>query len=290
MRINSRIFIDGADPKETALADVILKSAGLPGVEGQTTNPSLIAKSAAESLTQSRKLSPSQAEAAYKKTVREIAQFTAGPISIQITGNSNQNSFDMLMQARSRYGWTKQSVIKFPCTSAGLEAAEQFCREGPVNITLVFTQEQAAAVYTATVSSKFPVYASPFVGRLDDGHENGMEIVSNILKMYKSEGDNHVEVITSSVRTLDHLLYALKLGSPVITIPFKVLLAWKENKFILPDAGYSYRVPLPSIPYRQVALGRSWRDYDLNHPLTAAGVDKFWSDWTAVVEIQSVCS
>jgi len=74
-----------------------------------------------------------------------------------------------------------------------------------VNVTLCFSQDQAAAVYAATRNAKEPVYVSPFIGRLDDRGENGMDVIRNILKMYQA-GDHHVHVLAASIRHLDHLL------------------------------------------------------------------------------------
>lgn len=111
----------------------------------------------------------------------------------------------------------------------GLKTGEA-CVEMAINITLNFSQSQAAAVYEATKGAKFPVFISPFVGRLDDKGENGMQVVDNIIKMYAA-GDKHVEVLTASVRTIDHILYAFQLQSNIITIPLKVFKQWSDLGF-----------------------------------------------------------
>src|SRR5690349_16878438 len=111
----------------------------------------------------------------------------------------------MLRQARMYKDWIPNGVVKFPCTVEGLAAAETFCQEFPVNITLNFSQAQAAAVYQATRQARYQVFVSPFVGRLDDLGENGMELITHELKMYQA-GDGHVDVLTASVRSLSHLM------------------------------------------------------------------------------------
>src|SRR5260370_28219150 len=91
-----------------------------------------------------------------------------------------------------------------------------------VNMTLCFSQEQAAAVYAATKGSKEPVYVSPFVGRLDDRGEDGIDLVKNIKTMHRN-GDGHVHVLAASIRHLDHLLSSFALDVDLVTIPSKVI-------------------------------------------------------------------
>jgi len=93
---------------------------------------------------------------------------------------------------------------------------------GQVVMTLCFSQEQAAAVHAATKGSIEPVYVSPFVGRLDDQGEDGMDLVRNIKRMYE-RGDGHVHVLAASIRTVSHLLCSFALGAELATVPTKVL-------------------------------------------------------------------
>lgn len=281
MNLPSHIYIDGGDPQESRLADELLKKAGYHGLDGQTTNPTLIAKNFA-STRQGVRVSMEEAIAEYKRIVVEMGKIIPnGKISIQVIGDpATLTTEDMLTQARDRSLWIPNGVIKFPCTKEGLAAAEVFCQEGPVNITLNFSQEQAAAVYAATRAHNYDVFISPFVGRLDDRGENGMDVVANELTMFSPVPDNHVNVLTASVRTLKHLEYALFLKSPVITIPFKVFKEWADGGFALPNEDFIYDVPkLTDIPYREITLDKGWREYNLRHPLTDAGVTKFWQDW-----------
>jgi len=278
MNFPSKIYIDGGDPEETRQADALLKKAGYHGLDGQTTNPTLIAKRA--------KSAQKDPIAFYRKTVEEMSTIIPnGKISIQVIGDpTTLTTEDMLSQARDRITWIPNGVIKFPCSRPGLEAAAIFCEEGPVNITLNFSQEQAAAVYAATKTHNYDVYLSPFVGRLDDKGENGMDVVANELTMLQSDPENHVNVLTASVRSVKHILYALKLKSHVITIPFKTFKEWADGGFMLPKDDFIYDTPgLTEIPYRELTLDKDWKDFDLSHPLTDAGVARFWEDWKGIV-------
>ncbi|MCC6347454.1 MAG: transaldolase, partial [Nitrospirales bacterium] len=145
-------------------------------------------------------------------------------------------------------------------------------------------QEQAAAVYAATRGAKRgDVFVSPFIGRLDDRGENGMDLIGHVLTMY-GKGDGHVEVLTASVRNLDHLLYALKLGSDIITVPYEILREWGEQGLPLPDERYRYEAKaLKSIPYKDIDLTKDWREYDLRHDLTTKGMEKFSQDWNVMI-------
>jgi transaldolase len=304
MTFPSKIFIDGGDPEETRQADAILKKAGHKGLEGQTTNPTLIAKrfiarDKGQAGDKGMRITETEALTFYKKTVQDMAKVTKGPISIQVLGGADMTVEDMLAQARDRITWIPNAVIKFPCTMNGLKAAEIFCQEGPINITLAFSQEQAAAVYGATLRRGFSpqgkpydVFVSPFVGRLDDRGEKGMDVVTNIVEMYRKLGDGHVKVLTASARTVDHVLFALWLKSDVITLPLSVLKEWAQPTegsgrapFQAPSADYFYDAPgLTEIPYRELTLDKEWTEYDIRHDLTDQGVKKFWEDWKAIVE------
>lgn len=268
-------------PEETAQAKRLLGF-----LDGQTTNPTLIAKNllGKEQRTKNKeqkKITQEDALNEYKRIVQEMNKIIPeGSISIQVFANADTKAQDMLSQGRLRYDWIPNHSIKFPCTTEGLKAVNVACQETPVNITLVFSQSQAAAVYEATKGAKYPVFISPFVGRLDDLGQNGMQVVKNIKKMYEG-GDGHVEVLTASIRNLDHLMYALQLKSDIVTVPFKVFNLWGEGGFPEPGADYVYNKPeLTEIPYREdILLGSAFTDYDLSHELTAKGIQTFWDDW-----------
>jgi transaldolase len=285
MNFPSKIYIDGGDPNETRQADAMLKKAGYHGLDGQTTNPSLIAKNFA-SKRPGVKVSKDEAFAEYKRIVKEMSTIIPqGKISIQVIGDPTTMTADeMVLQAQERLTWIPNAIIKMPCTQKGLTAVETFCSEGPVNVTLNFSQEQAAAVYAATRTHSSDVFVSPFVGRLDDKGQDGMDVVANILSMYKAS-DMHVQVISASVRNMKHLMYTFYLKCDVVTIPFKIFSEWATTGFKVPDMDYIYDVPgLSEIPYRELSLDKPWQEFDIHHDLTDAGVVKFWEDWKGIVE------
>lgn len=281
----TRIFLDGGDPQET---QDILKILGF--LDGQTTNPTLISKNpyARERLERGEKFSHEEILDFYKKVVKDISGIIPqGSVSIEVYADKNTKIDEMLDQAYKMNNWIPNAHIKFPSTKAGLEAAEIATREGMrVNMTLCFQQEQAAAIYAATRGSKKgQVFVSPFVGRLDDIGENGMDLIMNILDMYKESGDKHVEVLTASVRSLDHFLYALKLGSDIITSPFSILKAWGESGMQIPDDNFRYDSgDLKPIPYRKLNLDLDWPNYDIKHELTDKGIERFSDDWNKLIK------
>lgn len=293
-KITSKIFIDGGDPQETAEAEKLLGY-----IDGQTTNPTLISKNpeASARLAKGEKFTEKEAYEFYKKVVTEISSIVDWSVSIETYSDKNTKAQEMLQQSREMYRWIPNAWIKFPTTAEGLKAASQAVKKGiRVNMTLCFSQEQAAAVYAATKSvssrpglereglEREPVFVSPFVGRLDDRGENGMQLIANILKMYE-KGDGHVLTLTASVRTLAHLLYALKLKSPIITLPFKVFRQWADTSFMIPDGGVTYAPSdLVEIPYKKLDLSKPWTSFDIKHGLTDVGIEKFSADWNSLVK------
>lgn len=288
-RLPSKIFIDGGDPAETAEAKKLLGY-----IDGQTTNPTLISKNpeAVARLSKGEKFDKKEVYDFYKKVVSEISPIVDWSVSIETYSDKNTTANEMLEQSKEMYRWIPNAWIKFPTTTEGLKAASQAVKAGMrVNMTLVFSQEQAAAVYSATKSvnstpgvERGGVFISPFVGRLDDQGEDGMSLVSNILKMYKS-GDDHVLTLSASVRTLSHLLYALKLESPIITLPFKVFKQWAETNFQLPEENFTYAPSdLTPIEYKNLDLSKLWTSFDIKHELTDVGIEKFSADWNSLVK------
>jgi transaldolase len=184
------------------------------------------------------------------------------------------------------FSWIPNAHIKFPTSREGLRAAEQAVKAGlRVNMTLCFSQEQAAAVHAATRGAKKGnVFVSPFVGRLDDRGENGMEVIDDIIRMYK-QGDGHVEVLTASVRTQEHFMEALRLGSDIITAPYEILTAWGEKGLPVPSPDHRYDSKgMRGIPYRDIDLAKKWEEYDIRHDLTDKGMERFSADWNALIK------
>lgn len=283
IKLPSKIFIDGGDPKETEEAKKLLGY-----IDGQTTNPTLIAKNpeAAAKIARGEKFTQNEAYEFYKKVVTEISAIVDWSVSIETYSDKNTTAAEMFAQSKDMYSWIPNAWIKFPTTTEGLKAASNAVKEGMrVNMTLCFSQEQAAAVYAATkVAPKGNVFVSPFVGRIDDCGEDGMSLISNIMKMFQSS-DNHVHTLTASVRSLAHLLYALKLKSPIITLPFKIFKEWADTNFQMPAENFTYAPSdLTPIPYKELDLSKPWTSFDIKHDLTNIGIEKFSADWNSLVK------
>lgn len=284
-KLKTKIFLDSGDPADTIIA---LDKIGF--LDGQTTNPSLIAKNpkAQERLASGKKFTRGELHAFYKEVVEEISQLIPkGSISIEVHATETSKADEMLSQARDMYSWIDNAHIKFPTTIEGIKAAQQAIKEGiRLNMTLVFTQEQAVAVYSATKAYQdkparlgdLPnVFVSPFAGRFDDKGQNGMDIIKNIIKMYKL-GDGHVAVLAASIRTLEHHLYSLALRADIITSPLKILLEWARHGLQVPDSSYSYDSGnLKPLKYKDISLDENWKEYDVdeNHVLLREGIEKF---------------
>ena len=293
--LQTKIFLDGGDPKETK---TIFDLLGF--LDGQTTNPTLIAKNpdAQTRLARGEKFTRDEIFAFYKGVVQEMsALIPDGSVSIEVYADTTTTADAMFGQGIEMFEWISNAHIKYPITSAGLTAAARsIAVRMRVNMTLCFTQIQAAAVYAATKgASKGEVFVSPFVGRLDDRGENGMQLIENIVRMY-NEGDSstragistghrgHVEVLTASVRTMEHFLRALQLGSDIITAPFAILKAWGENGMPLPDDTFIYDAKvLRAIAYQTLDLTQPWTAFAIAHELTEKGIQRFADDWNTLI-------
>jgi transaldolase len=287
--LNTKIFLDSGDPGETKQ---ILNLLGF--LDGQTTNPSLIAKNpeTAKRLESGEKFSKEEIFDFYKGVVSDVSNLIPkGSVSIEVYADKDTTAEAMLEQAREFFGWIPNAHVKFPTTKEGLKAASQAVKDGiRVNMTLVFSQDQAAAVYGATKETSEStlegfknVFISPFIGRVDDKGENGMDVIANIINMYQ-KGDGHVAVLTASVRSMDHFLYALKLGSDIITAPFKILKEWGEKGMpVINDFVYA-PTNLQAIPFKELNLEKPWEEFDIAHELTDSGLEKFSSDWNAILK------
>jgi len=276
--LKTKIFLDSGDPAETREALEVLGF-----LDGQTTNPSLIAKNPA---TAGKKFSKDELLDFYRGVVEEVSSLIPlGSISIEVYADASTSADEMLVQGRGFYKWIPNAHIKYPTIVEGLKAAEISAKEGiRVNMTLVFSQEQAAAVYAATMGiKKGDVFLSPFVGRLDDRGENGMDFISNTIKMYSS-GDGHVEVLVASVRSMEHFMRSIELGADIITAPLKIIKEWAAAG--MPTMSEKLKVEsgkLKLIPYQEIKLNQSWQSYNLKHEMTDKGIKKFASDWNALI-------
>jgi transaldolase len=208
-----KFFID------TANLDEIKKGVAMGMVDGVTTNPSLIA----------RENKP------FEEILKEICQVVDGPISAEVIGLEADG---MVKEAKVLAALSDNIVIKIPMIVEGLKAVKQLTAMGiHTNVTLVFSSAQALLAAKAGAT-----YVSPFVGRLDDIGQHGMELISEIMTMYRNY-EYASEVIVASIRNPLHVIDAAMIGADIATIPLKVI--------------------------EQLA----------KHPLTTLGVEQFLADW-----------
>ncbi len=192
-----RIFLD------TANIDQIKQAAKLGVVSGVTTNPSLVSQAGATD---------------YEATIKEICSIIPGPISTEVVVEGVQ---PMIEQARQISAWAPNVVMKIPSTAEGLEVTSALAKENiKVNFTLCFSVNQALLGALAGAA-----YVSPFVGRLDDIGHDGMQLVKDIVDVFKNYPDTiHTEVIAASIRHPEHCVRAAKAGAPIATVPYNVLM------------------------------------------------------------------
>ncbi|MGH7474878.1 MAG: fructose-6-phosphate aldolase [Longimicrobiales bacterium] len=211
-----KIFLDSADLSEIRRG----VEAGL--IDGITTNPSLLSKAAG-------------GEHEPREILEEICRTVPGPISAEVVATDTET---MLSEGRMLARIADNIVVKVPLIEEGLRACRAFRAEGiAVNVTLCFSPTQALLAAKAGAS-----YISPFVGRIDDVSGNGMELIQQIVQIYRNY-DFETEVLVASVRHPGHMVEAALLGADVATVPFKVLMQL------------------------------------LTHPLTDKGLDAFLADW-----------
>lgn len=189
-----KIFLDTANIEE------IKRFNDLGIIDGVTTNPTLIAKEGGDP----------------KATVREICNIVCGPVSTEVLST---NWRGMIEEAQDMAKWAPNTVIKIPSIPDGLRATKVLSQEGlKVNMTLVFSASQALLA-----SKVGATYVSPFIGRMDDISNEGMEVVSQILTILEHYPEFETQVIVSSVRHPVHVIQAAMMGAHVATIPPKVL-------------------------------------------------------------------
>ena len=188
-----KIFMD------TANVDEIKQYVDWGVVYGVTTNPSLIAKSGR-----------TQAE-----VIPEIAALVSGPVSAEVISTECAG---MIEEARKMAKIAENVVIKIPCIPEGLKAVKILSAEGiKTNVTLVFSMSQALLAARAGAT-----FVSPFIGRLDDIGQDGVQLVDNIVKSFKLYGIE-TEVIAASIRNIEHVEKVMLTGCQIATIPTKVL-------------------------------------------------------------------
>ena len=208
-----KFFIDTANIEE------IKKANALGMVDGVTTNPSLIAKE----------------KRPFEELLREICELVDGPVNGEAVSLDAEG---MVEEGRKLSAFHPNIVVKIPMTTEGLKAVKILSAENiKTNVTLIFSPMQALMAAKAGAS-----YASPFVGRLDDISQVGMDLVNDIMNIYGNYG-YETEVIVASVRNPIHVVEAALMGADIATLPFKVI------------------------------------DQLAKHPLTDIGMEKFLADW-----------
>ena len=213
---------------DTANLDEIREAASWGVISGVTTNPSLVAKERKN----------------FRALVKEIASIVPGPISAEVL--SDQAS-DMIPEARELSRIAENIVVKIPMTKEGLKAVKVLSGEGiKTNVTLVFSASQGLLACLAGAT-----YVSPFVGRMDDVSNEGMDVVEDLVVAIGNYG-LPTKVIAASIRHPMHVVEAARVSAHIATVPFKVL------------------------------------EQMLHHPLTDIGIKRFKDDWAKVqAELES---
>lgn len=188
-----KFFID------TANIGDIKKAVGWGVVDGVTTNPTLMAKEGCN----------------FKKVVKEIISIVDGPISVEAIGPEAEK---LVKEAREYSSLSKNIVVKIPMTPEGIKAVKILSKEGiKTNVTLVFSPNQALIAAKAGAT-----YVSPFIGRLDDIGHDGMQVVRDIIAIFRNYNFK-TQVIVASIRHPMHVVEAGKIGADIATIPFNIL-------------------------------------------------------------------
>jgi transaldolase len=209
-----KFFIDTANLNE------IREAAALGVIDGVTTNPSLISK---------------EGNVDFKQHIAAICEIVQGAVSAEVTSLETEG---MLREGREYARIAPNVVVKCPLTSDGLKATRQLTEEGiRVNVTLCFSAAQAILAAKAGAA-----YISPFIGRLDDIGQNGLQLLAEIVEIYGNY-DWTTEVLAASIRHPIHVVEAARMGADVATMPFKVI------------------------------------EQLIKHPLTDKGLDQFLADW-----------
>lgn len=204
---------------DTANLDEIKQANSMGIISGVTTNPSLVAKEGAD----------------FRQRIKDIASIVKGPISAEVISLEAEK---MVEEGRELASIDTNIVIKIPITVQGLMAANILASEGiDINATLVFSANQALLAARAGAA-----YVSPFVGRMDDIGNDGMEVVRDIAEIFRIHGID-TRIIAASIRHPMHVARAALAGAHISTVPFPVLKAM------------------------------------IKHPLTDLGIERFLKDW-----------
>ncbi|MDX1920395.1 MAG: fructose-6-phosphate aldolase [Candidatus Caenarcaniphilales bacterium] len=214
-----KLYVDSAIISEIAE----ISSWGV--LSGVTTNPTLVAQASKSS------------GQGFRETIIQICDIVKGPVSAEVTAEDAEG---MIKQGKDFAHWDEMVVVKLPCTPEGLKACRALSNSGiPTNLTLCFSVNQA--LLCARAGAK---YVSPFIGRLEDINENGVQLIRDIKEVFKA-GNIKTEIIAASVRTPYHVTDVAKAGADIATIPYKLFANM------------------------------------IKHPLTDSGLARFLADWKA---------
>ncbi len=280
--MSTYLYLDSSDPNHTKhlLAQNVL-------LAGQTTNPSLVKSNpyVEERIKRKEYFSTEEIYKLYKQVIQEISSLVSDSVSIEVYADKNTTTEEMVQEGREMNTWIPNAHIKLPANQSGIQAAHILVKEGVrVNMTLCFTQKQAAAVHAATVGAKDnQVLLSPFIGRLDDIGYDGMSLIKNIQTMYNTSG-SHVKILAASVRTRDHLYACYNTSVDIITAPFKVLDDWSKDGFPMPNDEYVYSPQLTSIEYKENLIETIDPFMTHSHPLLVKGIERFAADWNSLLK------
>tara|TARA_B100001179_G_scaffold154170_1_gene112371 strand:+ start:239 stop:892 length:654 start_codon:yes stop_codon:yes gene_type:complete len=196
-----KFFIDSADISEISK----IVPTGL--VDGITTNPSLIAKTGKK----------------YNQVLKDICSLIDGPVSAEVTSLEMET---MVEEGKKLADIAKNIVVKLPSTVNGFSACRILNQQKiKVNVTLCFSANQA--IFAAKSGA---AYISPFVGRLDDIGENGMELIKNIKTIYNNYEIFTTEILVASIRTAQHVIQSAIYGANIVTVPPKVMYALADHE------------------------------------------------------------
>ena len=209
-----KIFLD------TANLDSIRKYNDMGLLDGITTNPSLMSKEGGNP----------------KNVMEEITKIIEGDVSLEVVSTEYSG---MMEEGKRLREYGDNVVVKVPMTPDGLKACKSFSSEGiPVNVTLIFSANQA--LLAAKSGAK---YVSPFIGRLDDVGQDGMNLIKDIKQIFDNYPQFKTQILVASIRHPVHVVDAAKIGADVVTLPPTVL------------------------------------DKMMKHPLTKIGLENFLADW-----------
>jgi transaldolase len=286
-----KLFLDSGNPEDTKKVKSLIGY-----IDGQTTNPSLVVKNPTvlNYIAQGKKLQKDELISIYREIITEIDKMVSGPISVETYADWNTPAQEMVEQAHEMKSWGHNIYIKFPTIKQGLIAANEFVKSGGnVNMTLVFDQNQAAAVYTATYPAFATAFVSPFIGRWDDKGYDGLDLIRNIKKMYRNfsekrrEKECHVEILAASIRNMEHFYTSMQIGADIITAPLSIYEEWINQERFVPDEKYhADKKGLKSIFYQDTPLHNDFTQYEIrkeDNSLLNEGLDKFVSDWNKIL-------